>query len=45
MKGSFYSRRHTADISSSLTYSSVISCEFLRIALTIVALNNLDILA
>ena len=36
---------HTTDTPSSITYSSVVSRESVRIALTIAALNGLDILA
>ena len=35
---------HTTDPPSSITYSSVVSRESVRIALTVAALNNLDIL-
>jgi len=36
---------HTTDVPSSITYSSVVSRESVRIALTIAALNDLEILA
>ena len=36
---------HTTTAPASITYSSVVSRESIRIALTIIALNDLDILA
>ena len=36
---------HTTEVPSSITYSSVVSRDSARIALTIAALNNLDVLA
>ena len=37
--------RHKTATSASITYSSVVSIDSVRIALTIAALNDLDILA
>ena len=36
---------HTTEAPSSITYSSVVSRDSVRISLTIAALNNLDVLA
>jgi hypothetical protein len=44
-KARFVAGGHTTDPPSSLTYSSVVSRDSVRIALLVVALNNLDILA
>lgn len=44
-KARFVAGGHTTEVPSSLTYSSVVSRESVRIALTVAALNDLDILA
>ena len=44
-KAQFVARGHTTDASSTLTYASVVSGDSVRIALTIAALNGLEIMA
>ena len=44
-KARYVAGGHTTDTPSSITYSSVVSRESVRIALTIAALNDLDLLA
>jgi hypothetical protein len=43
-KARFVDGGHTSEAPASLTYSSVVTRESVRIAFTIAALNNLDIL-
>ncbi len=44
-KARFVAGGHTTEVPSALTYASVVSCDSVRIALTIAALNDLKVLA
>ena len=44
-KAHFVAGGHTTETPTSLTYSSVVSCDLVQIALTIAALNNLKVMA